>query len=97
MLRKSIILCLGCLLCSQLAMAGEVHKLEARQADRLLQQDTALFLLDVRTLQEYQQVRLAGARLIPIDQLQARENEVPTDRPILVYCAVGIRSSKAAD
>ena len=40
------------------------------------------------------QMRLADAHLIPIDQLAQRISEIPADRPILVYCAVGSRSSQ---
>ena len=56
-----------------------------------------LFLLDVRTPGEYQQARLDGARLIPIDQFVKRLAEVPKDRPVLVYCAVGSRSAQVVN
>ncbi len=54
-------------------------------------------MLDVRTLQEYFEIRLEGAHLIPIDKLSSRIAEVPTDRPLLIYCAVGARSSQVAE
>ncbi len=53
-----------------------------------------MFLLDVRTAGEFREVRLNAAKLIPIDQLLKRMQEVPRNRPILVYCAVGSRSSQ---
>jgi phage shock protein E len=56
-----------------------------------------LYLLDVRTPGEYRQARLEGARLIPIDQLVNRLPELPKDRPILVYCAVGSRSAQVVN
>lgn len=73
------------------------RNLGAREAFALVGQRSDLFLLDVRTLGEYQQARLAGARLIPIDQMISRLAEVPKDRPILVYCAVGSRSSQVVN
>jgi len=60
----------------------------------MLQKNPQIILLDVRTPGEYRQVRLQGARLIPIDQLMQRLGELPKDRPILVYCTVGARSSQ---
>ena len=57
----------------------------------------SLYLLDVRTFGEYQQARLEGARLIPIDQNVKRLSEVPADRPLLVYCAVGSRSAQGVN
>jgi rhodanese-related sulfurtransferase len=70
--------------------------LDPASAARLQQQQPELFLLDVRTPGEYMQARLAGAYLLPIDQLVRRIDELPRDRPILVYCAVGSRSSQVA-
>ncbi len=78
------------------AAVAAVENVNAEQARRLLQQRPEVFLLDVRTPGEYLQVRLAGARLIPIDQLQRRVTEIPKG-PVLIYCAVGSRSSAVAD
>ncbi|PLX88162.1 MAG: rhodanese-like domain-containing protein [Desulfuromonas sp.] len=85
-----------------LAGAGSVlasipQNLTASQARDLIEQDSQVFLLDVRTFPEYQQVRMKDARLIPIDQLLRRIAELPKDRPILVYCAVGSRSSQVVN
>lgn len=78
-------------------LAAPVKNLSVGEARELLQKDSQLFLLDVRTPEEYSRARIEGGRLIPIDQLVARQSEIPADRPILVYCAVGSRSSQVAD
>lgn len=78
------------------AEASMVQNVNAQTARQLLAQKPNLFLLDVRTPQEYFQVRLDKAVLIPIDQLTRRLDEIPRDRPVLVYCAVGSRSSQVA-
>ena len=57
----------------------------------------SVFLLDVRTPEEYRQGHLRGAVLIPVDQVEKRLAEIPRNRPVLVYCAVGSRSGKAAE
>ena len=54
------------------------------------------FVLDVRRDEEYAEKRVPGAVLIPLDQLGARVDEVPKDKPVWVVCAVGARSLKAA-
>ncbi len=55
-----------------------------------------LFLLDVRTPQEYSQDgHVAGSILIPLDELGARTAELPTDQPIACICRSGNRSSQA--
>lgn len=76
------------------AWAGVGQNLSAVQARDMLEQEEKPFLLDVRTPQEYLEVRLQDATLIPIDQLVKRIAEIPKERPILVYCAVGSRSSQ---
>jgi phage shock protein E len=76
------------------ADAVVARNLTPKEASSLIDQRKDLYLLDVRTLGEYQQVRIDGARLIPIDQLVKRLAEVPKNRPILVYCAVGSRSAQ---
>ena len=75
-------------------LAGVAKNLSPTEAYQLLSERQDVFLLDVRTAGEFREVRLDGAKLIPIDQLLRRMQEVPRDRPILVYCAVGSRSSQ---
>ncbi len=79
------------------AAAEQVQNISAVQARELLEQDQQPFLLDVRTPQEYFEVRMAAANLIPIDQIRNRRAEIPAQKPILVYCAVGSRSSQVAN
>lgn len=78
-------------------LASVPQNLSAVQAREMIEKDTQVYLLDVRTFQEYSQIRLAGANLIPIDQLLRRIAELPKDRPILVYCAVGSRSTQVVN
>lgn len=54
--------------------------------------DTAKdFLLDVRTVHEYNLNRIDGAVNIPVDDLRGRLDEIPTDKRIIIYCAIGLR------
>ena len=77
--------------------AAVARNLSPEEASAMVEQRGDLFLLDVRTPGEYQQARLDGARLIPIDQFVKRLAEVPRDRPVLVYCAVGSRSAQVVN
>jgi adenylyltransferase/sulfurtransferase len=58
----------------------------------------APFLLDVREPHEWEIGNLGhhGARLIPYGEVQARLDEVPSDRRVVVYCHVGVRSALVA-
>ncbi len=56
----------------------------------------APLMVDVRAPGERQQKRIAGSVGIPLTHLIDRLSELPADRPLLVYCAGGYRSSIAA-
>jgi rhodanese-related sulfurtransferase len=53
-------------------------------------------VLDVRSPNERKMTRISGSQHIPLNHLTERLSEVPRDRPLLVYCAGGYRSSIAA-
>ncbi len=58
----------------------------------------AFYLLDVRQPQEHDLAALPGSKLIPLNQLPARLDEVepPPGVPIVVYCHHGVRSRLGA-
>ena len=49
------------------------------------------FLLDVRTPDEFSLGSLPGAINIPLDEIRDRIDEIPKDKPVYVFCAVGLR------
>ncbi len=49
------------------------------------------FLLDVRTPGEFAHGTIPGAVNIPVDVLRQRLSEVPKDKEIHIFCAVGLR------
>ena len=53
-------------------------------------------LVDVRTPGEREQKHVAGSTSLPLNHLVERSAELPRDRPLLVHCAGGYRSSIAA-
>ncbi len=48
--------------------------------------EPGLVILDVRPALEYAQGHIAGARSIPIDELESRLNELPAEQEIVAYC-----------
>jgi rhodanese-related sulfurtransferase len=67
------------------------------EANKLLSDNKDLVVLDVRTEEEYKSGHLKNAILMPHDQIMSRKAEVEkyTDKPVLVYCRTGNRSSVA--
>ncbi|MEX1253280.1 MAG: rhodanese-like domain-containing protein [Dehalococcoidia bacterium] len=64
---------------------------DASQAQRLLADGAVA--LDVREPTEVRAGRVDDAIAIPLGELAARIEEVPKDRPVIVYCGHGERSS----
>ena len=65
------------------------------EAQAKLNGKPAPFLLDVRQPEEFRHERVAGAKLIPLNELPRRMNELPQGREILVICHSSARSSSA--
>ena len=53
--------------------------------------DAGGILLDVRTRHEFQMGSIPGSVNIPLEELRDRLAEIPADKPILIYCAIGLR------
>jgi rhodanese-related sulfurtransferase len=74
---------------------GEVKRVEVNEAPNWLR-DRGAIVLDVREPWEYQAGHIPGAVLIPQADLALRLSEIPKERDVLVVCAAGARSQRAA-
>ena len=75
-----------------MAEAGkEIDRVEARQ----LIEDGAQ-LVDVRADHEWEAGRIAGATHLPLAELAERAGEIDRERPVVLYCRGGNRSTMAA-
>jgi rhodanese-related sulfurtransferase len=54
-------------------------------------------LVDVRTKEEFDSGYIPGAINISLQELQQKLNRIPKDKPVVVYCRSGNRSSFAAN
>ncbi|MBP7694151.1 MAG: rhodanese-like domain-containing protein [Anaerolineales bacterium] len=66
------------------------------EAQAKLKTRPAPYLLDVRQPEEYRDAHIAGAALIPLNELGQRLAELPKEREILCVCRSGNRSHAAA-
>ncbi len=73
-----------------MGMMGRIKPAEARA-----KVNAGALLVDVRTPGEFAGGALPGAKNIPVSDLAARLSELPKGKPVIVYCASGMRSSKA--
>ncbi len=57
--------------------------------------DAAPVILDVRTRREYDAGHVPGAIHVPFYTLLVRQDDVPRERPVIVYCQHGPRAGVA--
>lgn len=50
-----------------------------------------VFIIDVRTSDEYNFKHIAGSVNIPLEELRAHISEIPDNKPIIIYCQIGLR------
>ena len=76
---------------------GTDTNISAQDAHKMMGESKDCVLLDVRTPFEYKEVRIKGAKLIPVDELASRAGaELPDKQAnILIYCQSGARSGRA--
>lgn len=76
---------------------AEIISITPAEVYEIITNNEDYVILDVRTLDEYNEGHLDKALLIPVDKLKERLGELPKDKPIIVYCRSGVRSNKAAN
>ncbi len=74
-------------------LSGVMPVLSWREMQAVVQDGEAgkPLVIDVRTPEEYAFGAIPGAVNVPLDELRDRLAEIPHDRPLYVYCAVGLR------
>ena len=72
------------------------ERVSAPFASRLLSAPEPPLAIDVRTSPEHERKFINGSLSIPLNHLSERSSGLPNNRPLLVYCAGGYRSSIAA-
>lgn len=76
-------------------LSGKMRPLYWRE---LVQADLSkVTLVDVRTADEFALGAIEGAVNIPLDDLRLRMSELPKDKPVWVYCGVGLRGYLASN
>ena len=69
------------------------------QLQNMLNNNSNILILDVRSLGEYKGGHIPNSRNIPVDTISSKLSSLSSykDSEIVVYCASGRRSSRACD
>jgi len=78
--------------------ASDYSKITAAEAKEMIDKDSSITILDVRSEEEFNTGHIEGAILIPDTDILAKAEEILTDKSatILVYCRSGRRSALAS-
>lgn len=58
---------------------------------------SSIILIDVRTAEEFATTKIEGAINIPLDELRENLSKISKDKPIVLYCGVGLRGYLASN
>jgi rhodanese-related sulfurtransferase len=75
--------------------AEAVNEVDREEAQALLEDDAQL--VDVRVGHEWEAGHISGAVHLPLEELPERVGELDPERPVVLYCRGGTRSSMAAE
>lgn len=73
----------------------ETREIARDEAQKLIEDGAQL--VDVRAAHEWEAGRIAGATHLPLDELAGRTGEIDPERPVVLYCRGGNRSTMAAE
>jgi rhodanese-related sulfurtransferase len=73
---------------------GGAREVSREEAQKLI--DAGAQLIDVRADHEWEAGRIAGATHLPLAELAQRSGEIDRERPVVLYCRGGNRSTMAA-
>jgi adenylyltransferase/sulfurtransferase len=75
---------------------GAIPSVSVQELKQKLDAREPLTLIDVREPWEYEIAKIAGARLIPLGELEDRRAEIPREGIVVVQCHSGTRSEHGA-
>jgi len=76
---------------------GQVKSITPEEVYDIITNSGDYLIVDVRTEDEFNQGHIEGAMLLPVQELEDRLDELPLEKPLIVYCRSGSRSRTAAD
>jgi adenylyltransferase/sulfurtransferase len=73
-----------------------VEEITMKELEKWQSENRDFQLIDVREPDEYEAYNIDG-ELIPMDEIEERQQEVSRTKPVVIHCQTGIRSKKVID
>ncbi len=73
-----------------------IEQLSVQELKQWQEEQKAFTLLDVRNQDEVDYVSLPNSLHIPMSLIPIRHNDIPDDKPLVIYCHHGVRSHNVA-
>lgn len=76
---------------------SNIKSINSIQAKKLIKDNESLLIIDVRKPNEFKESKISNSINIPVDEIEWEIEDLKEykNKPILVYCKVGVRSSVA--
>ncbi len=75
---------------------ASVPGISVQELKRKMDAREAFELIDVREPFEFEIARITGAKLIPLDEIPDRADDLQREQTFIVHCHSGVRSAQAA-
>jgi len=75
---------------------AEILSITPKEVYKIIKNNEDYLIIDVRGPEEYAGGHIETSKLIPVSELEDRLDELPNNKPIIVYCRSGSRSRSAA-
>lgn len=69
-------------------------QITTKELEQLVHNNIDIELIDVREKTEWDQIRIPGAKLIPLSSIEFRINDIDFSKPVYVFCRTGWRSGQ---
>ena len=69
-------------------------QITTKDLEKLIHENTHIELIDVREKNEWDQVRIPMAKLIPLSSIESRISDIDFSKPVYVFCRTGWRSGQ---
>lgn len=76
-------------------MPDDHYRMSAGELIPLVESGEDIFLLDIRNASDYEKDHIKGAVNIPFADLGAKLDQIPKDKPIVLYCYTGQNGGQA--